>query len=137
MVAMILAGSLLLGLDLLAKNSAEGLGAGRSVQLGRIAQIRPVSNRRRIYAERSFRVALVLTWVFATIASALLAASGSFDSTLSRVGLGAALGGAAGNLFDILSTHSVRDYIDLGWWPVFNLADVAILGGLALAFLQR
>lgn len=137
MVAMMLAGSLLLGLDLLAKNSAEALGEGRSVQVGRVAQIRHVSNRRRIYALRPVRVALVLTWVLAIIAAALLAANGPFNSTLSRIGLGAALGGAAGNLFDIVSTHSVRDYIDLGWWPVFNLADVAIIGGLALAFLER
>ena len=43
----------------------------------------------------------------------------------------------AGNLFDILKSRAVRDYIDLGWWPVFNLVDVAILGGLAVAFLHR
>jgi lipoprotein signal peptidase len=28
----------------------------------------------------------------------------------------------------------VVDFIDLGWWPVFNLADIGIVGGLIAAF---
>jgi lipoprotein signal peptidase len=27
----------------------------------------------------------------------------------------------------------VVDFVSLGWWPVFNLADVAIVGGAAIA----
>jgi signal peptidase II len=50
------------------------------------------------------------------------------------LGLGAALGGAAGNLLDVVRRRSIVDFIDLGWWPTFNLADVAILAGLAAAF---
>jgi len=49
-------------------------------------------------------------------------------------GVGAALGGAAGNLLDILRRRSVLDFIDLRWWPVFNIADVGIVAGLAVAF---
>jgi signal peptidase II len=45
-----------------------------------------------------------------------------------------ALGGAAGNLRDILRRHYILDFIDLRWWPVFNLADVSIVAGLLLAF---
>lgn len=45
-------------------------------------------------------------------------------------------GGALGNVIDRvvratdgpLSGHVV-DFIDLGWWPVFNLADMAIVSG--------
>jgi signal peptidase II len=37
------------------------------------------------------------------------------------------MGGAASNLFDILRYRSVINYIDLGWWPVFNLTDIAML----------
>jgi signal peptidase II len=59
------------------------------------------------------------------------------------VALGAVLGGAVGNLLDrifrpgrgVLGGH-VIDFIDLQWWPVFNIADVGIvLGGIALALL--
>ena len=49
-------------------------------------------------------------------------------------GLACAFGGAAGNLIDILRYERVTDFIDLKWWPVFNLADVAIVGGLLVAF---
>jgi signal peptidase II len=65
----------------------------------------------------------------------LLRRSGSwFHSQASLIGLGIAFAGAAGNLLDILRHRFVIDFIDLGWWPVFNLADVGIVGGLLLAF---
>ena len=35
-------------------------------------------------------------------------------------------GGVAGNLIDRLFRQYVVDFIDLGFWPVFNLADTAI-----------
>ena len=42
------------------------------------------------------------------------------------VGLALALGGAAGNLLDRLRLGHVIDFIDLHFWPVFNIADIAI-----------
>lgn len=48
------------------------------------------------------------------------------------VGLGLILGGAAGNLWDRLVAGRVVDYIDLRFWPVFNVADSAIVVGMAL-----
>ncbi len=47
--------------------------------------------------------------------------------------IGAAIGGAAGNLTDRLVRGAVIDFIDLGWWPVFNVADTAIVGGALIA----
>lgn len=45
-------------------------------------------------------------------------------------------GGAIGNLVDRVRADEVTDFLDLGSWPPFNLADVAItLGVLLLAFL--
>ncbi|TMK79888.1 MAG: signal peptidase II [Actinobacteria bacterium] len=52
-----------------------------------------------------------------------------------QVSLGAAFGGATGNLLDRLRRGRVVDFIDLGFWPVFNLADVAIVSGAAVAIL--
>ncbi|MBE0481797.1 MAG: signal peptidase II [Dehalococcoidia bacterium] len=46
-----------------------------------------------------------------------------------KVGLGLSLGGAIGNLVDRLRIGEVTDFIDLGFWPVFNLADSAIVVG--------
>jgi signal peptidase II len=38
--------------------------------------------------------------------------------------------GIIGNLIDRLSRGFVVDFIDLGWWPVFNIADSAIFIGV-------
>jgi signal peptidase II len=55
------------------------------------------------------------------------------------VGIGLVLGGAVGNLVDrALRDGSgfmggrVVDFVDLQWWPVFNVADVAIVVGAVL-----
>ena len=59
------------------------------------------------------------------------------------VALGLLLGGAFGNLADrlfragdggLLGGHVV-DFVDLQWWPVFNVADVGISTGAALLVL--
>lgn len=56
----------------------------------------------------------------------------SLNSTLLRAGLGLVLGGALGNLTDRLRFGEVIDFIDLGFWPVFNFADSAIVVGTVL-----
>lgn len=40
-------------------------------------------------------------------------------------------GGALGNLVDRVTRGSVTDYIDLGFWPVFNFADACVTVGVA------
>ena len=45
---------------------------------------------------------------------------------------GLMIGGGVANLADRLADGSVVDLFDLGWWPVFNLADVAVITGVAL-----
>jgi signal peptidase II len=42
------------------------------------------------------------------------------------------LGGSISNLADRLLRGQVTDYIDVDVWPAFNLADVAIVGGVGL-----
>ena len=54
----------------------------------------------------------------------------SLNSTLLRLSLGLQLGGAIGNLVDRVRLGYVVDFIDVGAWPVFNLADSAIVVGL-------
>lgn len=38
-------------------------------------------------------------------------------------------GGAIGNLIDRLIYNSVVDFFSIGWWPVFNVADMGIVCG--------
>jgi signal peptidase II len=52
-----------------------------------------------------------------------------------RFGLALGLGGALGNLIDRLRFGGVVDFLEVGPWPVFNLADTAIVVGVALILL--
>jgi signal peptidase II len=45
---------------------------------------------------------------------------------------GIIVGGALGNLLDRVRLNYVVDFFDLGWWPVFNIADMAIVVGAIL-----
>ena len=49
------------------------------------------------------------------------------DQWLVQASLGLQLGGALGNLVDRLRYGHVIDFIDFKVWPVFNLADTAIV----------
>ncbi len=58
------------------------------------------------------------------------------------VGYGVVLGGAVGNLVDraLRDGHGflggrVVDFIDLQWWPVFNVADASLWVGIGLLLL--
>jgi signal peptidase II len=58
---------------------------------------------------------------------------------LQAIAVGLVLGGAVGNMTDRLLRHhhgAVVDFIDLQWWPVFNVADMAIVVGGALLILS-
>lgn len=83
----------------------------------------------------------LLAVVAVVVVAVLLRAERDVRSTPARLALGAVVGGAVGNLIDralrdgdgILG-GAVVDFVDLQWWPVFNVADVAItVGAVALA----
>lgn len=49
-----------------------------------------------------------------------------------RLALGLQLGGAVGNLADRVRLGKVTDFIDVGPWPAFNVADSSIVVGVAI-----
>jgi signal peptidase II len=49
-----------------------------------------------------------------------------------RLALGLQLGGAMGNLADRVRLGKVTDFIDVGPWPAFNVADSSIVVGVAI-----
>jgi signal peptidase II len=56
------------------------------------------------------------------------------------VAVGLLAGGALGNLADRIRADAVTDYVSIGSWPNFNLADVSITAGvilLALAYTRE
>ncbi len=55
---------------------------------------------------------------------------------------GLIVGGAIGNLIDRILHNSVTDFFSVGWWPVFNIADIGIVCGsiglfIYLLFIDR
>ncbi|WP_303691949.1 signal peptidase II [Megamonas hypermegale] len=53
-------------------------------------------------------------------------------SKLFQVGIALLFGGAIGNMIDRIFIGRVIDYMDFRIWPVFNLADIAIVSGCAI-----
>jgi signal peptidase II len=135
MIELFASGGVLLFLDQWSKRMAQMPAADRCISWGPILRVRCVTNLKDIYRRDSTRAVLVLVWFTALVSAILLHRSGAwFQSRAALLGLGLAFGGAAGNLLDILRCGCIVDFIDLGWWPVFNLADVAIVAGLVVAF---
>lgn len=78
------------------------------------------------------------TWflsVLAVVVAGIFVAlfhSGIRHDRLLRVALGLIIGGACGNVADRVRMGHVTDFIALGTWPKFNVADSAITVGLML-----
>ena len=90
----------------------------------------------------AFSMATGYTWVLTLVATGVVAGiiwmGRRLVSPWWALGLGMILGGALGNLVDRffrspgpLRGHVV-DFLSIGWWPVFNVADPAVVGGAIL-----
>lgn len=90
----------------------------------------------------AFSMATGYTWVLTVVATGVVIGIVFMGRRLVSpwwaVGLGMILGGAMGNLIDRffrspgpLRGHVV-DFLSIGWWPVFNVADPAVVGGAIL-----
>jgi len=74
------------------------------------------------------------------VVGVMIWAGRGLTSPAGAAGLGLVLGGALGNLADRLLRGgggllggAVVDFVDLQWWPIFNVADIAVtLGAIAL-----
>jgi signal peptidase II len=82
-----------------------------------------------------FSSATVIVIVLTTVALAWMlvffARSGARHPAL-PVALGLLIGGSLSNLVDRVRLGYVTDFLDLRWWPAFNLADASIVVGVAV-----
>jgi signal peptidase II len=81
----------------------------------------------------SSATAVVIVLTTAAVAWMLLffARSGARHPAL-PVALGLLIGGSVSNLVDRVRLGYVTDFLDLRWWPAFNLADTCIVVGVCL-----
>lgn len=76
-------------------------------------------------------VVTVVTGVAVVWMLVFFARSGSRHPVLPAA-LGLLIGGSVSNLVDRIRLHHVTDFIDVRWWPAFNLADTFIVVGVAI-----
>jgi signal peptidase II len=76
-------------------------------------------------------VVIFLTGIAVTWMLVFFARSGSRHPIL-PVALGLLLGGSISNLVDRVRLGHVTDFLDLRYWPAFNLADMFIVAGVAV-----
>ncbi|MFI6869612.1 signal peptidase II [Nocardia sp. NPDC050406] len=131
--------AVLLGLDLLTKTIVVAtLKPGHPIYLiGDWARLSLVRN-----PGAAFSMATGMTWLLTLVATAVVIGVIRIGRTLRSlwwaIGLGMVLGGALGNLIDRLFRSPgplqghVVDFVAVGWWPVFNVADSAIVCGAIL-----
>ena len=85
-------------------------------------------------------VMLISFSVIAMIVVSILLWNQSRPFTMTGIALSLILGGAFGNLWDRVAAGRVVDFLDVYYktyhWPVFNLADSAIVVGASLLVLE-
>jgi signal peptidase II len=80
--------------------------------------------------------ALMLLWVLMVMLIALSLYDGLLGRTTAEiVGIGAVIGGATGNMLDRMLRGAIVDFVAIGPWPVFNVADAALTVGAGLIVL--
>ena len=76
-------------------------------------------------------VVIVLTAIAVGWMIVFFARSGSRHPVIPAA-LGLLIGGSVSNLVDRVRLGHVTDFLDVGWWPAFNLADTFIVLGVAI-----
>jgi signal peptidase II len=89
---------------------------------------------------RGKRIVLSLLAVAALVMIGVMAARTRPEERIKRWALALIFGGALGNLFDRVLEGAVIDFVrwrvDDHRWPIFNVADVALVIGVALLLLE-
>ena len=84
------------------------------------------------------------TWFFLLMAVAITAGLIYFNLKYTpppwvQFASGLICAGSVGNMIDRSFYGGVRDFFSIGWWPVFNVADMAVVAGgsILILFLLR
>ena len=80
------------------------------------------------------RLFFILITILVIIALLILYYQAQERGIMVNLALGLGLGGAIGNLIDRVRLGYVIDFLDFRIWPVFNIADSAIVVGVGFFF---
>lgn len=110
-----------------------GAGKHRVDLLGRVLSFVYVENPGAAFGILRGQTAFLILAAAAIVSLLLLTLRGATRlSPVMYLGLGMLLGGALGNLTDRIRLGYVTDFVAVGFWPKFNVADSAITVGLIL-----
>jgi signal peptidase II len=110
---------------------------GQTASFGLVA-IRRLLNQRVHGRFFQSNAALVALWIAELVLLvSVIQFEPFFQGVVAPIALGAALGGAGSNVLDRVWRDGVVDFIDFKFWPVFNLADVAIVAGVLIGVLRN
>ncbi len=115
----------------------EALAGGRVINLVWTLRLNLTSNTGFAFSLGGGFGPLIAVVVIAVI-GVLVWHGRTISSRTGAVAVGLLLGGALSNLGDRafrgdgFLSGAVVDFIDLQWWPIFNLADAAVVIGVAL-----
>ncbi|HET9286901.1 MAG TPA: signal peptidase II [Gaiella sp.] len=126
------------GADQLTKSFVAGrLTLGDAVEIAGPFAIHHVRNTGIAFGlfSDSTSIVIVLTAVAIGAMVAFFARSGRRHPLL-PVAVGLVLGGSISNLVDRLRLGYVTDFLDLDYWPAFNLADTFIVVGVGVLFVS-
>jgi signal peptidase II len=103
---------------------------------GSFVSIRCILNRQGALAAFVGAPALMVLWELMVLLAALILHEGLLGyAAFGAIGIGAAIGGATGNMIDRLRRGAIVDFVAIGPWPVFNLADASLVAGTGLIVL--
>ena len=111
--------------------AATHIERGSPVELGLGFQLANVRNSGVAFGFLSGGEGFVLAFTLGTLAIVLGYFAAHAGRDLLWVSVGLLMGGALGNLADRTRAGAVIDFLDPPLWPAFNLADVAIVLGVA------
>ena len=122
--------SIAISFDFVSKIWASTALAEQSQKIGSITS-RLVYNHGVVLGIGAYLPAVAIVVLTASIAAAVAFAAwrGAVRPPLAA---GLIVGGAFANVADRLTAGSVVDFISVGRWPIFNLADIFIIAGLLL-----
>jgi signal peptidase II len=133
-VVLIATSAAVIGIDVASKIWASAALADTDRSVGPVT-LRLIHNHGVAFGVGAFLPAASIVIVTASIATAVAVAAWR-GTIVAPIAAGLVVGGAVANVADRLIGGSVVDFIDIGRWPVFNLADVFVLTGIALLALR-